>query len=294
MRQIGHLENEAAAKLFGDFLFVQGVENQVDDDPGHGWAVWIHAEDDLERGERLLREFRAEPTHPRFRAQAGGASELRAQRERETAAHAKKIHSGAHHFRVLYQLGLGPITALLAVTSLLLSGGVLLARLGYATPWLDWFFFSNYMGGLPEIKSGQIWRLFTPMFIHFGFFHIFFNLLWLRDLGTVLESREGSLRFLIFVLVLAALSNAAQYFFVGPNFGGLSGVVYGLFGYVWVRGRLDLTCGFHVPEPIVLQMIVWFVLCWTGVLGNVANYCHAAGLVAGCAWGWLVSQKKSH
>ncbi|MFM2082085.1 MAG: hypothetical protein RL380_776, partial [Verrucomicrobiota bacterium] len=160
MRSIGHLADEPAAKLFGDFLFVQGVENHVEDDPGHGWAVWIESEDDLERGERLLREFSAEPTHPRFRAQASGASELRAQREKENLAHAKKIRSGQHVFRVWYQLGFGPVTALLSVASLLVSTGILLEWLGRSAPWLDWFFFSTEWTGWPEIKHGEVWRLF--------------------------------------------------------------------------------------------------------------------------------------
>ena len=54
MRLIGHLENEPQARTFGDFLYVQGVENQVEPDEGHGWAVWIHAEEELERANRLL------------------------------------------------------------------------------------------------------------------------------------------------------------------------------------------------------------------------------------------------
>ena len=41
------------------------------------------------------------------------------------------------------------------------------------------------------------------------------------------------------VLVIAALSNLGQYFVSGPNFCGISGVVYGLFGYIWMKGRFD-------------------------------------------------------
>ena len=294
MRQIGHLENEAAAKLFGDFLFVQGVENQIDDDPGHGWAIWIHAEDDLERGERLLREFRAEPTHPRFRAQAGGADELRAQRAHEAAAHAKKIRSGPHRFRAWYQLGFGPVTLTLMALSLALSSLWLWIRTGHEGDFLFYFIFSENEHGMAEIRHGQVWRLFTPMFLHFTFPHIFFNLLWLRELGGAMESRDGAGRFIAFVLVAAALSNAAEYFLGHWFFGGMSGVVYGLFGYVWVRGKLDLTSGYFVPPATALMMLVWFVLCWTGVLGNIANFAHAGGLVVGCAWGWLASQKNFH
>src|SRR6266404_2871624 len=78
---------------------------------------------------------------------------------------------------------------------------------------------------LPEIRHGQIWRLFTPMFIHFNPLHIFFNMLWLRDLGSMIEGRQSSGLLAILVLVIAAGSNLAEYYFGHePNFGGMSGV----------------------------------------------------------------------
>ena len=51
---------------------------------------------------------------------------------------------------------------------------------------------------LPEIRHGQIWRIFTPMFLHFGFLHIFFNMLALFLFGIQLERRMGSTEFLLY------------------------------------------------------------------------------------------------
>ena len=46
MRQIGQLESEKDARAFGDFLYVQGIENQTERD-GNGWAIWIHSDDQI-------------------------------------------------------------------------------------------------------------------------------------------------------------------------------------------------------------------------------------------------------
>ena len=63
----------------------------------------------------------------------------------------------------------------------------------------------------------------------------------------------------------------------------MSGVVYGVFGYVWVKSRLDSDSGFDIPHQSVFQMFVVYLLCVVGVIPNVANWCHSIGLVTGIA-----------
>jgi membrane associated rhomboid family serine protease len=143
-------------------------------------------------------------------------------------------------------------------------------------------------GVLSDILSGQVWRLITPIFIHFGLMHLVFNALWVWDLGIVIENKKGLWFYGSFVLVVAIISNLAQYLLAGsPLFGGLSGVVYGLFAYVWIRGRFDANFDAGVRKATVNMMLAWFVLCWTGLLGPIANWAHTAGLFAGAAWAYL-------
>jgi GlpG protein len=143
---------------------------------------------------------------------------------------------------------------------------------------------------LAEIRHGQIWRLFTPMFLHFSVLHIFFNMLWLRDLGSMIEARRSSWRLLLLVLVLAGTSNLAQYWWDGPQFGGMSGVVYGLLGYVWMQGKFNPASRLALQPQTVTLMIVWFLLCFTGLVGNIANTAHAVGFGVGIAWGYLAAR----
>ncbi|HLY53988.1 MAG TPA: rhomboid family intramembrane serine protease [Stellaceae bacterium] len=168
------------------------------------------------------------------------------------------------------------------IVFLLSGGGTLIG------PLLPLLLASRPDGGLQEVMAGQVWRLVTPIFVHFGVLHIFFNMVWLWDLGRIIETRRGPVFMALLVLVSAVVSDLAQYAFSGEAFfGGMSGVVYALFGYVWIQGLCNPTFGLQLRRQVVLIMIGWLVLCWTGLLGPIANYAHAAGLALGAAGGWL-------
>jgi GlpG protein len=145
---------------------------------------------------------------------------------------------------------------------------------------------------LPHVMQGEVWRLITPIFIHFGAIHILFNTLWLYDLGSAIELRQKSHRLGLLVGIIGISSNIGQYFSTGFNFGGMSGVVYGLLGYFWVQGKLNPQFGLELHKQIVYMMMIWFVLCWTGLVGEIANVAHTVGLLSGLLLGWIFSPNK--
>ena len=144
---------------------------------------------------------------------------------------------------------------------------------------------------LADVRAGQVWRLVTPIFIHFNFLHIAFNMMMLKDLGTLIESRFGGRYLAALVLVSAVLSNIGQYFWSGPIFGGMSGIDYALFGFVWIRAKCDPRANWRINPSAVYQIIGWFVICLVGIIPYVANVCHGVGLVVGMAWGWLSAKR---
>jgi len=173
--------------------------------------------------------------------------------------------------------GLGPVVKVVFVACVL----VFLSPVLFQNSVYSSLLFAQSLDGL----ASQPWRLFTPMLLHFGALHILFNLLWWQTLGGIIERYQSSLQLVVVTLVTAAVSNFAQFQATGANFGGLSGVVYGLLGYLWIYGRVNPAAGYGIPRPVVIFMLLWLVICWVGLTDLVANEAHFAGLLSGCLLG---------
>jgi GlpG protein len=192
----------------------------------------------------------------------------------------------------LWRLRAAPVTAALLLLGIL---GFLLIYLGAPVEWISKLTFTPFTltGGQLRFESvqGEYWRLITPVFLHFGWLHIVFNSLWLWELGHRIERQTGSVNLFGLFLVVALLSNVAQFQFGSPGlFGGLSGVVYGLLGFSWVMSRLVPTWEFGLPPAIMALMLGWLALCLFGVVeglgfGAIANGAHVGGLLAGAVIG---------
>lgn len=180
------------------------------------------------------------------------------------------------------------VTTGLLVTSTVVS---LVSKFGTDVDPVRSLFITEYLNaGLPEVRSGELWRLITPIFLHFAWFHLLFNGIWMWQLGSIIERRMGPWDLAGLVLVIGMGSNISQFLSTGPLFGGLSGVVYGLLGYFWVQGRLNPRFGLVLNDSVVYLMLGWFVLCWIGVIPNVANWAHTAGLGLGMVAAWVSYQ----
>lgn len=296
MRRIGSIENGDHAAVFSDFLYAsKGIRNSIEQEQSGGWAVWVESEDQLNEARSLLDRFARDPDNPEY---ADVTLEARARKkiEQAKAARARNRHVDVRTtFARPMTQGPAPLTLVLIGICLAVA---ILSKLGadgealQALVITKFEILGNYIRwyrGLPEISSGQVWRLLTPVFIHFGIVHLLFNMLWLKDLGGMVESRQGALRLALLVVVIGILSNMGQYLVSGPRFGGMSGVIYGLLGYIWIRGKFDPRSGYYLNRWIVVMLVVWFFLCLTGMVGHIANTAHGVGLGLGMAWGYISS-----
>ena len=122
------------------------------------------------------------------------------------------------------------------------------------------------------------------IFLHGGYMHLLFNMLMLLNFGGMIERHKGSLALVVLVLVTAIPSNLIQYRYADPFFGGMSGVLYGLFGYIWMKSRLQPHEGLALAPSTVWILLVWLGLCMLPG-SHVANAAHVAGLACGLLLG---------
>ena len=145
----------------------------------------------------------------------------------------------------------------------------------------------------PQISYGEPWRLLTSILPHIDIIHILFNLYWLWALGSLIEEVWGPFRTLCIFLALAIGSSAAE-FAVGVGGVGLSGVVYGLFGMLWVLTHNHRRFYLVIDRQTTQLFVGWFFLCivltWSGTL-NVGNVAHGSGAVLGFLLGKAISHR---
>ena len=134
-----------------------------------------------------------------------------------------------------------------------------------------------------EIRRGELWRLVTDIFPHGGTLHLVFNLYWTWIFGTMIEQVLGHFKTAALFLLFAVGASALEFAFLHGGI-GLSGVGYGLFGFLWIASRWDDRFRDVVDQRTVVTFLLWFVFCIVATVTNlmpVANLEHGGGLVLG-------------
>lgn len=130
------------------------------------------------------------------------------------------------------------------------------------------------------IIEGEWWRFVTPIFLHLGNWHFFFNMIALYFLGTAVERIYGSRRFFFIYLLAGVCGSIASFAFTDNLSAGASGAIFGCFGALLVFGQ-------HYPKLFFRTMgrdILFFLglnLALGFVIPNIDNYGHIGGLIGG-------------
>ncbi|CAJ1510506.1 rhomboid family intramembrane serine protease [[Mycobacterium] burgundiense] len=134
----------------------------------------------------------------------------------------------------------------------------------------------------PAVADGEVYRLVTSAFLHYGTMHILFNMLALYVVGPQLELALGRLRFGL-LYGLSALGGSLLVYLLSPlntATAGASGAIFGLFGAAFVIGRrlnLDVR---GVVILIGLNLVITFVAPLAGA-GAISWQGHLGGLITG-------------
>jgi len=309
MRMIGTIPSDSDAERFSDYLVTQRIGNMVEESAAGDWAVWVENDDHLDRAKSELHAFLQNPVDQRYGAATRQAETIRKKQEKTRTKKRTQYVDVRTRWGQPSQWN-APVTLFLIALSCVIAVGTasVMGDPVRKPAVLDWFTFTSvFQPGayekwqmdhdevqtimqartgywLDHLKRGQVWRLITPIFIHWSILHLIFNMFWLRDLGGMIEVQRGTRVLLPLVLVVAILSNIAQYYHHGPSgFGGMSGVNYGLFAYIWVKGRYQPHLGLGISQQSTMILMAWLFLCMTGLAGPVANTAHVVGLLVGGA-----------
>ena len=351
MRHLGNLDSPEQAENFVAYLLVQGIEGHVDTRSGPA-EVWVKDEDQLTEAMNHLTVFRQNPSDEKYTAAVPEAKAIKKAQAKKTKAMQKNIVHVARgglnkkpHLTMLL-IALCGLVALFTNFGNPPIGGVddvdgdgkitqadvdQIKEAHYAQPLYRWLQFTSV--GPPEgaklakeydkddlrlrtasLRRGEVWRVITQIFIHYGIMHIVFNTYMLFNFGSLIERRYDWKRLLMLVLLAGAIPNfvastvpvawqgSAPHLIGGyliTTAGGMSGVIYGLFGYVWVKSVYDPKFGFRVPQSSIIIMMVWLFGCMFAASlakagfplfpQNIGNWAHGIGLLVGMVVGYLQS-----
>ena len=182
-------------------------------------------------------------------------------------------------------LGKAPVTWAIALVC------VLVYLLSLSSYQLEVYLFTHF----PEDSAqyADVWRFFSHAVVHLSFTHILFNLTYWLIFATMIEKNNGSAKVLMLFVSIALISGIVQNFFSGPAFFGLSGVVYGVLGYVYVMSRFDRRQRYRLPGGFIYMLLVGIAVGFIGPLVDLhfGNAAHISGLAVGILIALFDSQK---
>ena len=293
MRELGIISDPEQARALADYLLTQDVATKIVNNRDGRSAVWVQREDQVDKARGIYLDFIEKPDDQRFQAANQIAREIRKRAGEIEKQHAKQSR------RLIDQLE-GPLYQRAPLTYGLMVVCIAIFIADVAFRWLyPSLRFSRIVltpdgmirdTGFAMIEHGQVWRLLTPIFLHFGGLHLIFNMMALYVFGPRIELAKGKLKFLIFVVVTGIASNVGQFFEGGGAFGGMSGVLFAMAFYSWTKGQIAPEERLSLSNRNAQLFFAWFILgivasridpAGRSLLLHMANTAHGVGLASG-------------
>lgn len=178
---------------------------------------------------------------------------------------------------IYFYIGLFVLSILINPSEVLRGGG---GFLNFLSPTSLSLYLLGATGSIP-MRANRWWTLITAIYLHGSVLHILFNMLWVRQLGPMVEGLFGTARLIIIFTVAGIVG-----FILSNGMGihltiGASGSIFGLLGALIYYGR---TRGGAFGEAMYRQLLVWAVILFLfGFLpgGRINNWAHLGGFIGG-------------
>jgi GlpG protein len=334
MRLIGEIADPRQAEQFAAYLVTLGFMAKAERANQNKIEIWVLEEDHFKPARDELATFLANPSDPKYSRAVTQAQQVLRTYEDKQKRIKKKIIIGKRKLNpqpraTVTLIAICAFVALFTNFGRIQNNQIFKALAFNAVPKPDSLEILRQANSnldemdvrLASLKRGEVWRAITPIFIHHGTMHLLFNMIWLFQLGRMIEFRYGPIYYLALIVLSAAISNVVQctvplswdgvppYLTPRPELmlltgmGGFSGVVYALFGFVWIKSVIDPSSRFAIPQSTVAIMLIWLVFCMLPGPNNnsltehlfgfrVANWAHAIGLLVGIVAAFLPTTGK--
>tara|TARA_B100001769_G_C21923503_1_gene497927 strand:- start:3 stop:794 length:792 start_codon:yes stop_codon:yes gene_type:complete len=172
---------------------------------------------------------------------------------------------------------------------LIINLGIFFAEIIFSIPFIQWFALPSFWWHTLDFP-----KLFTYMFVHGSFNHIFINMLGLFFIGPIVERTLGSYRFFI-LYYLSGILGGLGWSLLSLNSNGTwcvgaSGAVMGIlgaFGALYPNTKLLLWFVIPVRAWVLVLILVFWELSETmndALIGGIANAAHLIGLITGLSY----------
>ena len=139
-----------------------------------------------------------------------------------------------------------------------------------------------------NIYEGELWRLFTPMFLHGSLLHIGFNMYALHILGPRLERYYGHWRFLALYGLSGFGGNVFSLLFTEAPSLGSSTAIFGLIGaqgiFYYHNRKIFGPAVRQALNGIITIAAINLII---GLSPGIDNWGHIGGLIGGVIFAWL-------
>jgi GlpG protein len=341
MRSLTTIDGKPDAEAFVAYLLTLGISTHVEaagdswsktptansaaNSTGQApdvWEVWIKNEDRLPQAKEELATFLANPKDPKYAAALKQANHILRDQRQEAKLRQRNIQSPnlGNQRTSMFSGKLPALTLTLLILCCVF--GLVTAfsspaeenRLGLSIvkqlKFVDMGLLAKTNDPTASLRRGELWRIFTPAFLHGSPLHLLMNMLALASLGRLVEHLIGIRRYAMLLLLIAAGSHLPQGLLGenilgiqglsgSPNFVGISGVIMGLFGYIAVKSKMRPDLGFSLSGQSYFMVGILLVMGFAGeIFGkegsiHMANFAHLGGLVTGAVLGFLSEARRS-